>query len=271
MRALVAAVALLWATVAGAEERWVTLGGLVTETVFALGLGERVVGVDGSSVYPAAVEGLPRVGQHAAVAVDAVLALRPTAVIASDRIGPPEALAQLRAMGIPVEVVDSPESMDEVRAALRQVAARGGVPARGEALVARLDGALAGVRPAASRPKVAFLYARGAGTLLLAGADTGVAAVIGAAGGVVPPGWSGFRPITAEAVVASDPDVWLVTTGGLASVGGVEGLLALPGVALTAGGRARRVVALDDGLLLTMGPRVGEAAAALAAALQGAR
>jgi iron complex transport system substrate-binding protein len=63
----------------------------------------------------------------------------------------------------------------------------------------------------------------------------------------------------------------LVTTGGLASVGGVEGLLALPGVALTAGGRARRVVALDDGLLLTMGPRVGEAAAALAAALQGAR
>ena len=75
------------------------------------------------------------------------------------------------------------------------------------------------------------------------------------------------RQITAEALLLAKPDVLLVTTTGLASVGGVDGLLDIPGLAQTPAGRDRRVLAYEDQYLLGGGPRTGQMMRQLAADL----
>lgn len=265
---------LLWLALLGgdalAAERWVTLGAVVTETVFALGGGDRVVGVDASSVYPPVADALPEVGGHRRVDVEAVLALRPTRVLAAPDIGPPEALAQLRAAGVPVDVAPEAKDIAGALARVRWTAALMDVGVVGEALSARVSAELAAAPRATGRPSVAFLYARGAGTLLVGGRGAGVDVVVNEAGGVLVGDWEGFRPVTAEALAGLSPDVFLLTTRGLESLGGVQGVLSVPGVSLTPAGRAGRVVAVDDLLLLTLGPRLGTGVDAVAKALLGA-
>jgi iron complex transport system substrate-binding protein len=121
---------------------------------------------------------------------------------------------------------------------------------------------------------VAFLYLRGTSAIyLLGGEGSGADALITAAGGIdagAEAGLEAFTPLTAEALVALDPDVLLVMTGGLESVNGMEGLLALPGVAQTTAGRERRVVAVDDEVLLSYGPRTGALVELLRSAISSA-
>lgn len=80
-------------------------------------------------------------------------------------------------------------------------------------------------------------------------------------------GLTKFRPLTSEGLINAAPDVILVMSAGLASVGGVEGLLKLPGIAQTPAGAGRRIVDMDDGVLLTFGTRSGPAVQALASAV----
>lgn len=268
IRALLLAAALAAPEVArAADERWVTLGAGVTETVFALGGGGQVVAVDASSVVPPAADLLPEVGSLHHVSAEAILAVRPTRVFVSAEVGPPDALAQVSAAG--VQVIRFPEihDLDGARARLRALATATGAPAAGERLVARLDATLAALPAPASRPRVVFVYARGAGTLMLAGRGSGVDAIVEAAGAVFPATWQGYRPVTAEALVVLAPDVLLLTTRGHASLSGSAGLLDVPGVQMTPAGRAQRVVVMDDLLLLGMGPRTGDAVRALHDAL----
>jgi iron complex transport system substrate-binding protein len=124
------------------------------------------------------------------------------------------------------------------------------------------------VKPAPGKPRVLTLYARGVRTLLVAGDDTGVADLVARAGGVnAATGVRGFARLTPEALVAASPDVVLVSTGGLASLGGADDLRAIPGLATLRGGPPPRVVSLDDALLFGFGPRVGEGLSRLAQAL----
>jgi len=112
-----------------------------------------------------------------------------------------------------------------------------------------------------TRPRVLFIYARGDSVLLAAGRGTQAAAMLAMAGAVnAGESFRGFRTLSAEAVAAANPDIVLMMTGGLESVGGVEGALALPGVALTPAGRDRKVIHFEDHYLLGFGPRFGLAA-----------
>ena len=120
------------------------------------------------------------------------------------------------------------------------------------------------------KPRVAFLYFRGSQTQLLGGEGSGAASLIEAAGGIdvgVEAGVRGFIAITPEALVTANPDVILLFTSGLDMVGGVDGLLEIPGVALTEAGRNRAIVAFDGLYLLGYGPRTGAALAELIAAI----
>ncbi len=259
-RLVAALLACLLTLPAHAEERWVSVGAVITETLFALNAGDRIVGVDETSVYPEAALGLTKVGSHREVSAEAVLALRPTLVVAAAEVGPASAFVQLEAAGVRVVRMPGVDDLPAAKARLRALATLVGEPERGEALVAQIDSALDALTRLPRTPTVAFLYARGAGTLLLAGQGTPVEAVVLAAGGTLAAPWPGFRPITAEAMVASAPELIVLTTRGLQSLGGIDGVLAAPGVALTPAGQARRVVAVDDVVLLTLGPRLGEAA-----------
>jgi len=207
------------------------------------------------------------------------MALDPSVVLLDDSIGPPEVLDQLRAAGIPVVRIGDEQSLAAVPVHIREVAAALGVADAGEALVARVEGEIAaardGIADDAERPRVAFLYLRGtAGVYLMGGEGAGSDAMIAAAGGEdagTTIGLARFRPLTSEGLINAAPDIILVMTKGLESVGGVDGLVAMPGVAQTPAGQQRRIVDMDDTVLLNFGTRTGKAIQALARAIHGCR
>jgi iron complex transport system substrate-binding protein len=118
--------------------------------------------------------------------------------------------------------------------------------------------------------KVAFLYLRGTSSIYLVGGQGSGADYLINATGAIDIGAQKldkpFTPLTAETMAQLNPDLILVMIGGLESVGGVTGLVELPGVAQTAAGKNRRVVAVDDSLLLSFGPRTPSLMSQLAAA-----
>ncbi|MFC4055291.1 hemin ABC transporter substrate-binding protein [Actinomadura syzygii] len=250
----------------------VNLYGSLAEIVYALGLGDRLVGRDVSTTFPAA-RALPLVtGQGHDLSAEGVLKLNPSVVIADKSIGPPEVLDQLRQSGVPVVLVDDRQTLPAIGPHIRAVAAALGVPDAGRDLAAEVDDRLKATAKTSGSPlTVAFLYLRGsAGVYLIGGKGAGSDAMIQAAGAAdagTKLGLAGFRPLTSEGLINAAPDVLLVMSAGLKSVGGVSGLLKLPGVAQTPAGRNRRVVDVDDGSLLSFGPRTGETVTALAAAV----
>lgn len=280
-RLLAVAFAILLPMAAGADEaqpRLVTLGGTVTEIAFALGLGDHVVGVDQSSLYPEAARALPQVGYYRAVSAEGILSLRPTLVVASEEAGPPAALELVREAGVEILRLPSAPTAEAARARIRLFAQRAGVAAAGEALVGRMDAELAAAQAIAAcvraEPTPAiFLFARGGGSVAAAGGGTAADALLEMAGASNAFGASyrGYRPVAAEAMIAAAPRVLVTTTHAAATMGGAEGALRLPGVAMTPAGRSGRVVVLDNLLALGFGPRLGEAVRALARELANGR
>jgi iron complex transport system substrate-binding protein len=255
-----------------APRRVVTLGGSVTETVFALGAGDRVVAVDRSSLYPAQVRELPQVGYFRTLAVEGVLSLEPDLVLASSQSGPPVVLEQLRSAGVEVVVVPDEPHPDGAPRKVAAVASALGLDAEGRRLAAsirhRIDRALALAAEAPSRPRALFVWGRAAGSANVGGAGTGAAAMIELAGAEnAGGGLSGYQPINAEAVIVAAPDVLVVPSSSLDAMGGIEGVLALPGISATPAGASRRIVEVDLLAFLGFGPRTGGALAELVRAL----
>lgn len=253
--------------------RIVTIGGAVTEIVHALGLGDRVVATDRSSTFPKSVQRRPRLSYFRESSAEGILSARPSLVLATRDMGPPAVADQVRSAGVDVLMLDEATTPQAAAARIRIIARALDRREQGEVLVRRMQTELSAaqaMRPAKA-PRVLFVYARGASTLLVAGDGTSAQAVVELAGGVnALSGFDGFRPLTAEAVVTAAPDVIVLPEGGLESIGGVDGLLRLPGLALTPAAQSRRVVTVDDALLLSFGPRLGEGVRALAQALSNA-
>jgi len=252
--------------------RIVVLGGAITETVFALGAGTRVVGVDASSSYPAEVQSLPQTGYHRRLSAEGVLSLDPTLVILGADAGPDTAIAQLRQAGVRVEIVPEADDLDAARDRIRRLAAILGEEARGAELIETIDTrvqeASRTTQGARDAPRVLFVYARGTANLMVGGRDTSADAMLTLAGGTnALADVDGFVSMTAEAVVTADPDVIVIPSHGLDSIGGMDGLGAIPGVAQTRAWRERRIVTMDDLMLLGFGPRTGDAVVALTHAL----
>lgn len=235
--------------------RIVSLSGGVTELLFALGLHDKVIGRDVTSDMPGA-EQIPLVSQGHDVSAEGVLALKPTLILADTQSGPPEAIAALRSVRVPIVILPEVWSIAEAIPRARLLTTAIGMSDAFPALSAALGGTTAQL----SKPlTIAFLYLRGtAAVYLMGGRGSGADSLIGAIGGVdagTKAGLAAFTPLTPEALAASAPDVILVMEKGLSSVGGIDGLLALPGVAQTPAGRNRRVVSVPDGELLSFGPR----------------
>jgi iron complex transport system substrate-binding protein len=254
-------------------------------TVFALGLGDHLVGRDVATSFPAAAP-IPDVAPGGGAAnAEAIIALRPTVVLTDTTLpGAATLVTQLSSAGIPVVLGDPHRNVGNTDDTIRAVARALGVAAAGERLVQRTDNQIAQARAlvpravadgAQRRPRIAFLYARGTGLLILGGRGSGADALIsliggddaGVAAGLTDP----FTSLTSEGLVKAAPDVLLMMTDGLKSVGGAAGLFDLPGVRQTPAGRTRSVIDMADGQLLSFGPRTGEVAIALAHALYDGR
>lgn len=254
------------------------ISGSIAATLFALGFGDTLVARDVSTTFPEALE-LPVItsGGHS-ISIEGVIAQRPTLVITDGSIGPLDVVLQLRDAGIPVVFVDTDPSIEGVGELARQVSAAVGAPEAGEAFAAELVSGIeekvaeiATITPAEPL-RMMFLYLRGSsGIYYLFGAESGADVLIRALGGTdvaAENGLEGMRPMTDEAMIAANPDVILVMTDGIESVGGVDGLLeSKPAIALTTAGTNRRFVDMADGEILSFGPRTADVMDALARAI----
>ncbi|MFI2114917.1 hemin ABC transporter substrate-binding protein [Streptomyces rubiginosohelvolus] len=246
-------------------DRIVPLTGSLSEIVFTLGFGKQVVARDITATFEQA-EKLPVVTRAHDVSAESVLSLKPTIVLADTTTGPSEAIDQIRDAGIPLLVVEPAKGLDDVGRRIDTVAEALGVPSAGTELKERTEKRIADVQKSipdhtdGKKPRVAFLYLRGSASVyLLGGAESGASSLLEAAGAVDAGKESGldkdFTAITSEALAKAAPDAILLMTKGFESVGGMDGLVKIPGIAETPAGMDRRVVTVDDGVLLNYGPR----------------
>lgn len=256
----------------------IDLHGTLTEIVYGLGLGDNVVGRDRAADFEQAKNATIVTPTGHDLNAEAITALNPSLILTDTTIGPLEVQEQLRAIGIPVVFFDSARTMSGISHQITAVAGALGIPAAGVELN-KLVGTdmVAALRmiPADSTPeRIAFLYVRGtAGVYLMAGPGSGADDMIKSVGAVDVGTDIGlklpFTQLTSEALIKAEPDVLLLMTGGLQSVGGVEGLVKIQGIAQTPAGASKRIIDVADGTLLSFGPRSGQIIKALAQAVHG--
>lgn len=256
------------------------IAGSIATTLVGLGESDRLVGRDISTDFPGSEE-LPLVmsGGHS-VSAESVLALRPDLIISDGTVGPVDVIEQLRDAGITVVFVDHDASFAGAAQLAIQVGEAIGMPEAGAELAAEITAGITAQVTAAQALaptpplRMLFLYLRGSsGIYYVFGEGTGSDALIDALGGIDAAGELGIvgtRPASDEAIVAAKPDLVLLMSNGLASVGGVDGMLeTLPALALTPAGANRRFVDMDDAIILGFGPRTPAVIAALANAAYG--
>jgi iron complex transport system substrate-binding protein len=188
--------------------RIVSLAPSVTETLFALGAGSRVVAVSDYCDYPPEVTELPRVGSFNAPNVEAVLAARPDVVIGMPSPGNHENVLTLRRLGVRVEIVDA-DRLAELAAVTRRIAEIAGVPEAGARLVAGMTRDLDAVRrKVAGAPKPRALVLVGQDPLIAAGPKSFLGEMLAEAGAVnVAPPNDSWPHLNVEVVIAADPEV----------------------------------------------------------------
>jgi iron complex transport system substrate-binding protein len=250
--------------------RIVSIGGAVTEILYALGLEKQVVAVDATSLYPPrALAEKPNVGYMRALSPEGVLGLNPSLVLATEGSGPKEALTVLQAAKVPFVMVPDPYSGEGIVEKLRLIAAATGTQERGACLAARVRADLASVATLLKRietpVKVLFILSFVNGRAMVAGSHTAADGIIKLAGGAnVITEYEGYKPVNDEAVIAANPDVVLAMDRGPGSLT-AEAVFANAALGATSAGAHKAFIAMDGLYLLGFGPRTARAARDLAA------
>jgi len=250
--------------------RVATLGGVFTETAYALGAEDQVAAVDASSFYPPeALAEKPNVGYYRFLSAEPVLAQAPSLIVGNEETGPPEVVAQLRDAGSPILLLPDGNDVAGARDLITTLGIVFGREAEAAQLIAALDADVAAaaalVAQATSAPRVLFVLQPPEAPTLVAGGDTAAGSMIELAGGEnIYPGFGSYIPMTPEGIAEAAPEVILTTDASLERLGGMEAFLAAPGVGQTPAAQAGRIVAMDDLYLLGFGPRTGRAIADLA-------
>ena len=254
--------------------RLISIGGALTEIVYLLKANTELVGVDTTSIYPAAATRLPNVGYARSLSAEGILALRPTQVLATEDAGPPMVLKQINDAGISLTILPSGHQLKDV---IDRVSAIGKLVHKTDAAEAlenqlRLEWKNTQERIAQSKYKnirALFILSQNPSQLMVGGTKTSADAMItyaGARNAIA--GFSGFKPLTPEAVIAANPDIILLTDQGMKAVGGISGVLRFPGISQTRAGKERKVISLEAMYLLGFGPRMPLAVAELNQLLQ---
>jgi iron complex transport system substrate-binding protein len=260
----------VWITAARAEpSRIVSVGGDVTEILYALGQQSRVIAVDATSQFPAAaLVDKKSVGYMRALSTEGVLSVGADLAIASERAGPPEVVKALKSAIAYIEVIDG-TTAEGVPLKIRAVAHAAGVPDLGQILadaVTRELEALANERRKIARPlRALFVLNVQSGRVTVGGTGSSADAILKLAGlENAAAEINGFKPVGDEALIGMQPDI-VITMRRTAGGHDAEQVLALPGLASSAAGQSRRIVVMDGLYLLGFGPRVASAARELMA------
>lgn len=242
------------------NQKVVSLNGAISETLAALGAESQIVGVDVTSTYPESLKTKATdLGHVRSITAESILSLQPTVVFATSKDVNPTLNEQLKAANVQLVIVDQEYSVDGTKKLITDVAhylKKDNV----QPILDNIDKQIATVKPFDKKPKVLFIYARGAGNLMVAGKETPLHSMIELAGAEnAAASLTDFKPLTPEALLTNNPDVIVMFDSGLESLGGVDGLLKVEGIAATNAGKNKKVITMDGQLLSGFGPRLGEA------------
>lgn len=260
-----ATLSLLVTTVsAQAKERIISIGGDVTEIIYALGAQDELVGRDTTSNQPAAVNNVKDIGYMRQLNTEGILSLKPTMVITSDLAQPSAVLEQIKNVGIPVVYVSGKHSLQAIPQKVETVAKALHREKEAKPLQENIDKTIASL-PSKQLPiKVIYIMAHSGISNLVAGKDTAADAAIHDAG--LQNGMGNtlhYQPMSQEGIIAAAPDVIMTDSDAIKTIGGADNLWKLPGVAMTPAGKNHNLIIIDQMALLGFGIRTPEAIKAL--------
>ncbi|WP_145108877.1 heme/hemin ABC transporter substrate-binding protein [Cereibacter sediminicola] len=268
---LIGVLALALASPAAAEpQRILSIGGAVTEIVYALGQQDRLVGRDTTSSWPPEAGALPDVGYMRALSPEGVLSLVPDLILAEAGAGPAEAMEAIRAASVPVVTVPDVLSPEGVADKIRTVAEALGQRDRGEALagtvLAEIEAVAASTSAEPQKRRAVFLLSTTGGRLMAAGEGSSAEVMLQLAGAEnALSGFQGYKQVSDEAMIAAAPDVVVMMARD--ETPAAADIFALPALAASPAASGRQLVTLDGLFLLGFGPRTGQAVRALHDAL----
>jgi iron complex transport system substrate-binding protein len=255
------------------DARYVVISPIYNEIIWALGVQDKVVGVDLSTTYPPDVKNKQTVGYHRALSAEGILSLHPTTVIHDNNIGPPQVVQQLQQLNIPMKTFTAKnDSFDGAKALIREMGAYFHKEARAEELCNTMDAqraaSLERVKQYADHPRVAVIHFGRASNVYMVvgkgggGDGGGVSQMIELAGGEMAGENSGRgmqRMESPEILAKANPDVILMTDYGYDRLGGsMDQIKALPGVATSNAAKTGRIYRIEENVLNYFGPRSGE-------------
>ncbi len=247
----------------GGKERIVCVSKQLTELMFALQQGGKIVGVDLSSTYPPEATKLTTVGYHRMLSAEGIISLDPTVVIHQGDIAPPYVMEQVGNVGIPIKVYPAASSIDSTKILITLLGKEFGQDTAATRLNATLDADLAKtdsiVKNYTTKPKVLIIhYGRAGNQYFVMGTKGTANEMIKRAGGINAADTSSFRNLSPEAIMRAQPDVILATDFGFDRVGGVEKFLELPGIGLTPAAKNKKIYRVEEHDLVYFGPRSGK-------------
>lgn len=254
--------------------RIVSVGGAVTEIIYALGAQDLIVAVDSTSKFPAEAGEKPDVGYMRALSPEGVLSMKPGMIIAIEGSGPKDALKVLEAASVPLSIVPNVYTQQGVIEKIITVAKLVGREKEGDVLIARVNEDFVTLKKqlakAGAARRVMFALSIQSGRIMVAGRETSAAAIIELAGAKnVFKDFKGYKPVSAEAIIAAAPDVIVMMERGGGGHARRDEILSLPAIKATPAGANKKLVAMNGLYLLGFGPRTAQAARSLADALAG--
>ncbi|MBR1144807.1 hemin ABC transporter substrate-binding protein [Bradyrhizobium sp. AUGA SZCCT0431] len=245
--------------------RIVSIGGAITEILYALGFEDRLAGVDATSLYPtSALRDKPNVGYMRQLSAEGVLGLNPSLVLAVQGSGPKETMDVLEAAKVPLVLVPEIFSEQGLLDKIKLVGRAMGADARAECLTAAVSGDLAqlrALRAKVTKPvRVMFVMSLLNGRAMAAGQKTAANEIIALAGGVnAIDSYEGYKIINDEAIVAARPDVVLSIQRSKDSLE-AEAVYVHPAFAMTPVVANKAFISMEGLYLLGFGPRTAAAA-----------
>ncbi len=251
--------------------RVVSVGGVLTEIVYALGAEKMLVARDQTSTYPPAANDLPDIGYMRRLAPEGVLSVNPTGILLLEGSGPPDALDVLKRASVPMVVVPENHTVEGVTEKVEAVGKALGLEDKArvlaEAIRQDMEAAQKAVAVKKPRKRVLFVLSAGGGRIMASGTGTAADGIIALAGGVnAITEYPGYKQLTDEAVEKAAPDVIMMMKTGPDSTSNDE-LLKNPAFLGTPAGRDRNIIRMDGLYLLGFGPRTAKVIRDLSARL----
>jgi len=263
------------------SQRIVTIDGALTEIVYALGMGEHVVGRDVTSTYPQEVMKLPSVGYMRGLSAEGILSLDPSLVLVTADAKPRKVLTQLQKAGVKVEIIDNDYSLKGVMKKIEDVARILNVSDKGKQLASKVEQEVMAAQKRASSalksqykdgegPRAIFVLNMRKGNMMVAGGQTRANQLMDMVGVVNPVAgeFNGYKPLTPEAAVKYNPQYILTMQHSVKAAGGLEKMKQSTVLQMTEAGKKEQIVVLANSDL-GFGPRLGEALNHLADAVYG--